>query len=182
MEDVHSQHLMHTIQSLVYLQSLETPEQPCTSLHIPYSGGKLLIFDLDETLVHTNESGDGEPVDIVTAEGDQVRAYVNVRPFALDCLAQTSSQYTIGIFTASNKEYADAIIDQVLDPLGILIKFRLYREHCFLTEDRIYIKDLRIIASHSLEDVLLVDNSVHSFGFQLANGIPIVTYFNDPND
>jgi predicted HAD superfamily phosphohydrolase YqeG len=35
---------------------------------IPHCG-KLLIFDLDETLIHTNESGEGEPVDIVTSEG-----------------------------------------------------------------------------------------------------------------
>ena len=97
----------------------------------------------------------------------------------MECLAQTSSRFTVGIFTASSKEYADAIIDQVLDPLGLLIKFRLYRDHCHQTDDGIYIKDLRIINSHPLKDLLLVDNSVHSFGFQLSNGVPIVPFFDD---
>ena len=92
-------------------------------------------------------------------------AYVNVRPFARECLNQVSSRFTIGIFTASSKEYADAIIDQVLDPSGDLIKFRMYRENCFQTNDGIYIKDLNCITSHSLSQILLVDNSVHSFGF-----------------
>lgn len=33
-----------------------------------------------------------------------------------------------------------------------------------------------------MKDLILVDNSVFSFGFQLDNGIPIIPYFNDPGD
>jgi len=33
-----------------------------------------------------------------------------------------------------------------------------------------------------LKDVILVDNSVYSFGFQLDNGVPIIPFFNDPSD
>jgi CTD small phosphatase-like protein 2 len=29
---------------------------------------------------------------------------------------------------------------------------------------------------------VLVDNSVYSFAFQLENGIPIVNFYEDPND
>ena len=48
--------------------------------------------------------------------------------------------------------------------------------------DGIYIKDLTVIKSHPLEQILLVDNSVHSFGLQLANGIPIVPFYDDGQD
>ena len=58
----------------------------------------------------------------------------------------------------------------------------MYREHCVQTSDGIYIKDLSVIKSHSLNQILLVDNSVHSFGLQLANGIPIVPFFDDSQD
>lgn len=85
------------------------------------------------------------------------------------------------MFTASHKEYADAVID-LLDPDGTLIDFRLYRDHCFKTDEGIFIKDLRVIRNRNLEDLILVDNSVYSFGFQLDNGVPIIPYFNDPND
>lgn len=34
-----------------------------------------------------------------------------MRPFARECLQQTATRFHVGIFTASNKEYADAIID-----------------------------------------------------------------------
>eukprot|EP00353_Schmidingerella_taraikaensis_P008644 CAMPEP_0185577010 /NCGR_PEP_ID=MMETSP0434-20130131/7809_1 /TAXON_ID=626734 ORGANISM="Favella taraikaensis, Strain Fe Narragansett Bay" /NCGR_SAMPLE_ID=MMETSP0434 /ASSEMBLY_ACC=CAM_ASM_000379 /LENGTH=65 /DNA_ID=CAMNT_0028194447 /DNA_START=356 /DNA_END=553 /DNA_ORIENTATION=- len=58
----------------------------------------------------------------------------------------------------------------------------MYREHCFQTEEGIFIKDLRVIKNRDLKDVILVDNSVYSFGFQLDNGVPIIPYFNDPTD
>ena len=70
----------------------------------------------------------------------------------------------------------------MIDPEGTLINFRLYREHCFQTEEGIFIKDLRVIRNRDLKDMILVDNSVYSFGFQLDNGVPIIPYFNDPND
>ena len=46
----------------------------------------------------------------------------------------------------------------------------------------LYIKDLRIFHQKSLADIILVDNSVYSFAFQLDNGVPIVSYYNDKKD
>lgn len=31
-------------------------------------------------------------------------------------------------------------------------------------------------------DIVIVDNAVYSFGFQLDNGIPIIPYYDDPED
>lgn len=45
-----------------------------------------------------------------------------------------------------------------------------------------YIKDLRIIQNREMCDVVIVDNAVYSFGFQLDNGIPIIPYYDDPED
>ena len=58
----------------------------------------------------------------------------------------------------------------------------MYREHCFEAQDGVYIKDLRVIRNRDLRDLIIVDNSVCSFGFQLDNGVPITPYYNDPND
>ena len=46
----------------------------------------------------------------------------------------------------------------------------------------IYVKDLRVIRNRDLKDVLLVDNSTYSFGFQLANGIPIIPFYAEAED
>ena len=85
------------------------------------------------------------------------------------------------MFTASSQDYADQVID-IIDPTGSLIQFRLYRQHCYATEDGHFIKDLRVIRNRNLADMLLVDNSVHSFGFQLDNGVPIIPFYDDPTD
>lgn len=139
-EDLTSQHLAQTIQSLLYLQQV-TPKSIILqgqSATIPLGVADdlpVLIYDLDETLVHCFDVTDqsikhlapGYMVQIKDGAGEIVRAGVNLRPFALECLRQTASRYLIGIFTASNQDYADAIIDQVVDPKNELIKFRLYR-------------------------------------------------------
>ena len=42
--------------------------------------------------------------------------------------------------------------------------------------DGIYVKDLRIIRDRNLSDVILVDNSIISFAFNLDNGVPISAF------
>jgi hypothetical protein len=85
------------------------------------------------------------------------------------------------VFTASNKEYADTILDYI-DPTGKLIQHRFYRESCIKTTDNVYIKDLRIFRNVPLKDIIIVDNAVYSFGAQLDNGIPITPFKEDPED
>jgi CTD small phosphatase-like protein 2 len=68
-----------------------------------------------------------------------------------------------------------------LDPTGQLIHHRLYRENCVVSEG-VFMKDLRILANRRLEDLILVDNAAYSFGYQLDNGIPIISWYEDMND
>jgi CTD small phosphatase-like protein 2 len=46
----------------------------------------------------------------------------------------------------------------------------------------VYVKDLRIIKDRKLKDILIVDNSILSFAFQLDNGIPIKSYNRQDGD
>ena len=70
----------------------------------------------------------------------------------------------------------------ILDPYKNMIKFRLYRNNCININNRIFVKDLRIIKGVDLKDILLIDNSMYSFSAQLANGILINSFYNDKND
>ena len=85
------------------------------------------------------------------------------------------------VFTASHQTYADAILDYI-DKDRELIQYRMYRQHCVLTKEGYYIKDLRVIGNRDLNNLVIVDNSVYSFAFQIDNGIPIIPFYSDTAD
>jgi CTD small phosphatase-like protein 2 len=41
----------------------------------------------------------------------------------------------------------------------------------------VYVKDLRVIKDRVLDRMIIVDNSILSFGFQIDNGVPICAFF-----
>jgi CTD small phosphatase-like protein 2 len=147
-----------------------------------YENCKTLIFDLDETLVHCCENPrDGErKVSITLPSGDKLEVGINIRPFAVECLTQLSKRFEIIVFTASHQCYADKVLD-LIDPKREIIHHRLYRDNCLLV-DGVYVKDLRILTNRNLKDVVLVDNSAYCFAYQMENGIPIVSWYNDRDD
>lgn len=97
-----------------------------------------------------------------------------------ETLQRLSNHFELIAFTASHRCYANKIID-LLDPKNIYFSHRLFRESCFRTKQGIYIKDLRII-NRPLKDVILVDNAAYSYGFQKANGVPIIPFYNSKED
>ncbi|CAD8149738.1 unnamed protein product [Paramecium pentaurelia] len=143
---------------------------------------KLLILDLDETLIHSCTSRDSPQVTITLQEDeDKFDLCFNVRPFCKEFLKEMSNYYNIYLFTASSELYANAIVNH-LDPKRQYINDILCRNNCFETKNGFFIKDLRIITNRPLKDIVIVDNLPHSFGLQLENGIPILEYLYDSKD
>jgi len=89
--------------------------------------------------------------------------------------------WDIYIFTASCLEYAKAICN-LLDPEKIYIKQIINKSSCMETNSGFLIKDLRILKDIDLAHTIIVDNLVHSFGFQIQNGIPILSWYDDKED
>jgi TFIIF-interacting CTD phosphatase-like protein len=93
---------------------------------------KLLIFDLDETLIHCEreelvyacdlkEDPDMVYLNIRNPEtNEDVKTGFMIRPYAIECLKVASKYYEIAIFTAGFEWYANPIIDY-LDPTSSLI-------------------------------------------------------------
>lgn len=147
---------------------------------------KVLIFDLDETLAHcVRQDNPNKPPDvrlnINTQTGKVINAGFNVRPYCKSMLKEVNKYYEVVVFTASHKWYADVILDYI-DPTGELFQHRLYRDSCVKTTDNVYIKDLRVIKNVDMKNMILVDNAIYSFGFQLSNGIPIIPFKHDKTD
>ena len=188
-EVIYKDHLFQTFQAMKFVRTLPQPEiSEINNKKIwlvkrkGYENKRTIIIDLDETLIHCVEKpemGDFS-INIQLSPTQIIRVGVNIRPFAREVLASANKDFEVILFTASQKCYADEVMDY-LDPTGELIHHRLYRENCLL-KSGVYIKDLRIFANRNIEDIVIVDNSAYCFGYQLENGIPIISWFDDVND
>ena len=105
--------------------------------------------------------------------------YVKTRPHMLHFLQSVAQWYEVVIFTASQQVYADKLLD-IIDPQHSYIKHRVFRDSCVCYEGN-YLKDLTVLG-RPMESVMLVDNSIQAFGFQLENGIPIESWFDREDD
>lgn len=140
-----------------------------------------LALDLDETLVHCSIQPIENPelTFNVNFNGSNFELYVRIRPH-LDYFLRTVSQwFEVVVFTASQKVYADTLLN-ILDPKNEFIQHRVFRDSCVFVEGN-YLKDLNILG-RPLDKVCIVDNSFQAFGFQLDNGIPIESWFDDDQD
>ena len=138
---------------------------------------------MDETLVHCVVHNIAEAhhiVEIALNKDQKIEVGINIRPYARKCLKELSKYYELIIFTASHSNYANPIID-LLDPDHTLFSKRLFSNNCIYASPKIPIKDLRIL-NCDLKQTITVDKYIHSFAFQLDNGIPIVPYNNNKND
>lgn len=66
-----------------------------------------------------------------------------------------------------------------------MFQYRLYRHNCArvqMESEFIYVKDLRIFKNVNMKNMIIIDNSVLSFAFQLDNGIPILPYYDNKDD
>ena len=150
---------------------------------------KILLLDLDETLIHADfakeyENDTKNPYDTIISfesENEINNVGIFLRPGVKLFLENLSKFFEIGIFTASVSEYADEVI-KFLDPENNFIKFKLYRQNCVNVNDILKVKDLRILKNFDLKNVVLVDNNMYSFAAQLSNGILINSFYCNKND
>ena len=145
-----------------------------------FTDKKTLILDLDETLVHSSFTP-FEKNDIVLNvdfDGIMYNIYVLVRPGAKNFIKNISKYFEVVTFTASLSNYASPLLDLLDSEHNI--KYRLYREHCTFLNG-IYIKDLKRL-NRNLKDLIIVDNSPLAYAFHSENGLPIKTWYDDPND
>ncbi|PVU88262.1 hypothetical protein BB559_003745 [Furculomyces boomerangus] len=143
---------------------------------------KILVLDLDETLIHSSPHSSYKAhlrIEVII-EKMACLYYVYKRPYVDYFLRKVSEWYKVVVFTASIPEYANSVIN-FLDPKGTLISSRLFRDSC-IPHNFSYAKDLKIV-SPDLSQVILVDNSPISYFINQENAVPIQAWINnDPKD
>jgi CTD nuclear envelope phosphatase 1 len=143
---------------------------------------KILVLDLDETLVHSSFK-DSAGCDLsVEVDVDDVPTvfFVRKRPH-LELFIRIARQwYDLVIFTASLRRYADPLID-ALDPTGSLFCARYFRDDCVRLPPYNFVKNLSTV-SPNLGKVIIVDNSPASYAMHAANALPIDAWYDDPFD
>ena len=148
---------------------------------------KMLILDLDETLVHSSlkpiqykdRTLQPDMVLKVKFHANYYNVYVLKRPYVDEFLIAMSKIYNLIIFTASVQEYADPLLDQ-LDKNKV-IKLRYYRNSCTLNKEGKFVKDLSTLYK-DLNNVILLDNNPISYSYNKSNGLPIITWHSNKKD
>lgn len=140
-----------------------------------------LVLDLDETLVHCTIDPIDNPDHVfpVNFNNEDFLVYVRKRPGLDAFLSAVSGMFEVVVFTASQRVYAETLLN-VLDPQKRHIQHRLYRDAC-LQVDGNFLKDLNVLG-RDLSRVAIVDNSPYAYGYQISNGIPIESWFDDAED
>lgn len=148
----------------------------------PATSKVTLILDVDETLVHSSFRAVPTRCDLeigIVVNGNPGTVYVKKRPYLEEFFQFIASRFEVVIFTASLGIYCNPLID-ILDPDRKLDNKRLFREHC-TKHNGAYIKDLSLLG-RGMDRVAIVDNSPVAYYFQPRNAIPILSWFDDPND
>jgi Dullard-like phosphatase family protein len=141
---------------------------------------KILVLDLDETLIHCSFHPPAEYDFMVSVpvETQVFDAYIQKRPFVDEFIAKVINSFYVVIFTASLQQYANPIIDQICPSLPQ--EQRMFRENCTF-KDGFYVKDLSIFSA-PLENIVIVDNNPASFLMHPDNAILSETWEGDPTD
>ena len=121
-----------------------------------------LVLDLEETLVHINQSGE-----------------CILRPGLYQFLKDIKPYYELVSFSNESKYSSEPIID-IIEEKKKFFDYNLYREHLtFIGKE--FIKDLSKLG-RDIKKVIIVDNISNNFKLSPENGIQILPFFGDNNN
>ncbi len=145
---------------------------------------KLLVLDLDETLVYATESALEHPYD------GRVGPYlIYLRPGASAFLDWATAAFSdVAVWTSSTTSYAVPLINNLLGGCERLA-FVWARNRCTLhfdpeTREREYLKDLKKIRrrGYRRNQVIAVDNTPRKWCRSYGNLVRIADFEGDPHD
>ena len=103
------------------------------------------------------------------------------RPFAREFLRAVGEIFTVYIYTAGKKSYADGVLD-IIDTERV-IQRRFYRDSCRKVEGKL-LKDLKFLkkSSRVKEQMFLVDDNVDSINYNYPFAVRVTPFEGQQND
>ena len=149
---------------------------------------KLLILDLDETLIHSSNQPLAYSCDFEIED-----YFVYQRPYLKEFLEAVSKSYRLAIWSSAVEYYVLGIVSKLAENLPMLsiqeLEFLWGRSHCTarssqVNKDGYFLKDLDKVkgAGYKLESVLIVEDESRKVHKHYENAIFIEPYLGDTKD
>ncbi|MDB5935440.1 MAG: hypothetical protein JWQ01_2784 [Massilia sp.] len=144
---------------------------------------RLIVFDLDETLVHATE------VPFPYAHTFQVGPYfVYVRPFASELIKFCASHFEVAVWSSSSEHYVETVTAELFGT-KFPVEFSWAVSKCVQKVDPrsngyVYVKDLRKAMKHgySADEIIMIDDSPEKRQRQPRQHLCLQAFSGDPLD
>ena len=144
---------------------------------------RLIVFDLDETLVHATE------VALPCAHSFRIGPYfVYVRPFASDLIRFCASHFDMAVWSTASERYVE-IVTAELFGTSYPVAFSWAVSKCVQKVDPksngyVYIKDLRKALKHgyAADEIIMIDDSPEKLQRQPTRHLCLTEFTGDPCD
>lgn len=144
---------------------------------------RLIVFDLDETLVHATE------VPLPHLDAFRVGPYfVYVRPFASELIRFCASLFEVAVWSSSSERYVEAVTEKLFGT-SHPVAFSWAVSKCVQKIDTksngyVYIKDLRKALKHgyAAEEIIMIDDSPEKLQRQPTRHLCLSPFTGDPLD
>ncbi len=144
---------------------------------------KLLILDLDETLVFGTLQPLERPADFQVGEYS-----IYERPFVRDFIVACADAFRLAVWTSATEAYAAGVVDRLFGTSRIP-EWVWARERCTLQFDYHdfayrYTKNIKKVKKlgHKLEQVVAVDNTPEKWSKSYGNLVLVADYEGDQED
>lgn len=149
----------------------------------------VVVIDMDECLIHTHWSKPAMRTSAILAipwpDKTTDTIFVHLRPHVVPFLQSLTQSYECHVFTAAQKDYADAVLDRLCEMAGTQFEGRWFRDSCTALDpddaNSQFAKDLNVL-QRPLERVILVDNNPYSAILQPDNLLEVSDFYGDSND
>lgn len=155
----------------------------CQAVWVSKQESILLIFDLDETLIHSTGSQLENPADCVVGP-----FYVYQRPHLHEFLIDVEQHFQLAVWSSAASDYVSGVVEASFPP-ELVLEFCWARERCIWKQDYekgepYFLKDLKKVKrlGYSLDRILIVEDTPQKVARNYGNAIYVTPFTGNTND